>query len=286
MTQACILTDSTVQFSRSNFPGSDLVRILSWRARMGEHILTDGKDLKPAILPGSLRCENSIQLIAPTVDDFHQAVQSLERTYKDIFIILMSSRLNQAAAAAKAAADTLSNIPGIHIIDSQTTGVGLGLLVQSAAAAAVQNQEASQIARMVRGLTSQIYSIFCIQGLSYLHNSGCLDPAQAVVGEMLGMLPCFILENGQLTPIDKIRSSRHLLDILSEFIHEFDQLNHIAYLHGLPPNGHTARIFKDRSNLSFPSASYSEHNIGGALAAMIGPRSLGVAVLENQPIIS
>jgi DegV family protein with EDD domain len=242
----------------------------------------DGKDLKADLLPESFSDGNVPQIIPPSSYDFKQIIHNLKRKYRHIVIILMSSQISPPAKAAKEAADSLNDYCGIHLIDSKTTGAGLGLLVQHAAEAASRGMEVKEISRDIRGLTNRIYSIFCIQGLTYLHHSGHLDPAQAIVGEMLGLLPCFFLENGKFTPLEKIRSSRHLLEVLQEFIHEFNELSHIAYIHGAPPNEQTARIFKERAGMGFPKAAYSEHHIGGALAAMIGPRSLGVAAMEIQ----
>jgi fatty acid-binding protein DegV len=108
-----------------------------------------------------------------------------------------------------------------------------------------------------------------------------LDPAQAIVGEMLGITPFFILENGQLTPIQKARSSRHLVDQLHEFVAEFDDLKHVAIIQGTTPLDQDARTLRDRLNGVCRGACLSEHTIGTSVAALFGPRSLGVIVMEK-----
>jgi fatty acid-binding protein DegV len=116
----------------------------------------------------------------------------------------------------------------------------------------------------VRGLIPHVYTIFCNQSLSYLQLSGQLDPAQALVGEMLGITPFFILENGRLTPVQKARSTRHLVDTFHEFITEFIHLKHIALLQGLPPFINEARALHERIQENFPTTPFSEHILGAS----------------------
>jgi DegV family protein with EDD domain len=241
----------------------------------------DGKDLKTANLPVSAQNSANPQVLPPTPDEFRQAFISLGQKYHEIIVILLSSHLSPAAASAQEAVEIGKGPAIVHIIDSQTTAVGLGLLVQLAARAAQNGEAGPKINRLVRGIIPRIYTVFCVQSLTYLYRSGHLDPAQAIVGEMLGIIPFFIMENGHLVPIQKVRNSRHLVDILHEFIAEFSDLKHIALVQGIPPFEQEARNLKDRLDGDFPGATFSEHTLGTALATILGPRSLGVFAMES-----
>lgn len=281
MSRICILTDSTAQFPAPAFPGHDLVNIIPLHIRIESQIFTDGKDIKTGNLPPSSRSSSGPFVIPPTQEEFSQAYLTLGRKYNEIITIVLSSHLNTTYAIAQEAASSVRGPASIHIIDSQTTAVGLGLLVQAAAEAALEGENSAYINRLVRGLVPRIYSVFCLQSLSYLYHSGHLDPAQAMVGEILGVMPFYILENGHLVPIQKVRSPRHLVDILHEFISEFDNLKHIALIQGIPPFEQEARNLRERINGNFPTASFSEHTLGAALATILGPHSLGVIAMEH-----
>jgi DegV family protein with EDD domain len=283
MSQICILTDSTAQFSGPVFPGHELVNIIPLHIQLKEQQFTDGKDLKTANLPPSVRNHTFLKTISPTVEEFCQVFTALGRKYNEIITILISAQLNPAYWVAQEAATTLRGPVAIHIIDSQTTAVGLGLLVQAAAEAVENGASSLRINRLVRGLIPRIYTVFCVQSLTYLYHSGHLDPAQAIIGEMLGIMPFFILENGRLVPVQKIRNSRHLVDILHEFITEFSNLQHIAIIQGVPPYEQEARTLKERINGDFPTVHLSEHNLGVSLAIILGPRSMGVVAMEHCP---
>jgi len=281
MPRVCILTDSTAQFPAPMYPGHELVSVIPLHVEMNEQVYTDGKDIKTASLPSSARTPMGPKSLPPTADEFRMAFTALSKRYSEVIAILISSHLSPSVGVAQEAAATVKGPASIHVIDSQTTAVGLGLLVQAAAEAALENEGSARINRLVRGLVPRIYTVFCVQSLSYLYQSGHLDPAQAIVGEMLGVTPFFILENGRLVPIQKIRSPRHLVDILHEFISEFGHLKHIAIVQGVPPFEQEARNLRERINGDFPGTTFSEHTLGTALATILGPRSMGVVAMES-----
>ncbi len=57
-----------------------------------------------------------------------------------------------------------------------------------------------------------------------------MDNAQAVVAEMMGMLPIFAFEEGRLVPMEKVRTPRHLFEAFQDFMSEFESPAQIALL--------------------------------------------------------
>jgi len=281
MAHICILTDSTAQMPSQSFVGHELVKVIPMHILMNCKLHVDSKDLKLSSLPTSTHNRLIPKVLPPSPDDFREKYIHLTHKYNEIVVILISSHLSSAVTHALVAAETYNGAASIHVIDSQNAAVGLGLLVQVAAEAAHNGYSSIEISRLIRGLVPRVYTVFCLQSLTYLYHSGHLDPAQAIIGEMLGVTPFFILENGRLVPVQKIRNSRHLVDLLNEFVSEFTDLKHIAVLHGLPPFEQEVRSLRERINGNFPIATYSEHTLGTPLAAILGPRCLGVVAMEN-----
>ena len=199
----------------------------------------------------------------------------------EIVVLLVSSFLNSAVANAKEAAKMVRGRIEIHIVDSHTMAVGLGLLTQEAAREASKGLSGTEIVRHIRGLLPHVYAMFCIPGLTYLHHAGFLGPAQALVGEKLAIMPLFILEGGQLVPVQKARSSRHLVDCFHEFVCEFNEIEHIAVVQGVPPYEQEVRALRERIGVDYASTPISEHTISPALASLLGPHSLGLFVMER-----
>lgn len=280
--RVCILTDSSAHFTTSSFPGQELVRIIPFHVEFEKNLYPHGQGLGIENLPDSVRDGKYPVLQPPSVKAFRNSYTTLSKKYQDIITILISSRLSPTYEHARLASASLMAQDTHPLIDSQTTGVGLGWLVQAAAEAAHDGASITKIRRLVHHLSTKIYTIFCIQSLTYLNKAGYLDSAQANVGEMLDLIPLFTIEKGKLTPIQKARNMRHLGDLLEEFISEFSRLKHIALLKGTLLFDQEARFLRERITNNFPDTVYSEHILGTPLATLLGPRSLSVVVMEED----
>jgi hypothetical protein len=61
-------------------------------------------------------------------------------------------------------------------------------------------------------------------------------------------------------------------------------LKHLALLQGIPPFTHESRNLYERIVQEFPTLPYSEHMLSCPLAATLGPRSLGLVVMEKADL--
>lgn len=284
MNSVCILTDSAAQFPQPGFPGRDNVRLITYGIEFDGQYYEDGQELKTTEFPQSATKALCPRLASPSVDKLRDLLISLSQHYKEIIVILTSAKLSQAFSNAQEAQSAVQGRVNISVIDSQTTSVGLGLLVQIAAEAASQGKSLFEIESIVRSMIPHIYLVLCTPGLSYLHHAGIVDEAQAFVGEMMGLLPIFTLEEGQISAVEKVRNMRGLVDFMQEFILEFEHLLHIAFIQSVPGLPHEARIMREYAQNSFPQTPFSEHTINPAFATIIGPRSSGLVVAEKPDL--
>lgn len=278
----CILTDSTVQFPIPAFDGRKLVNIIGMHlvdSQSGEEI---PEGLRAHDLPVSVQTESAYKVLPPSVDEFEQTYLQLSQSYPEILVLTHSVDLSNTYTNAKQAANNLKGQVKVETIDTETIATGLGLIVQQASRAAAEGKSAAQISEQIRSFMPRVYTLFCIQGLSYLHLNGYLGQAQAVIAEYLKMLPIYVLEEGLLSPTQKARNHRHLVDLLFEFISEFYTLEHIGLIQGVPPFENETRSLRDRLADGYDQTPISEHIISPELALMIGPRSLGLFVLQSE----
>jgi DegV family protein with EDD domain len=271
MSNVCILTDSTVQFTRPNFLGRELVYVIPFDlqpvARQDDNRLT--------------RIASTQRLVPPGPEEFLRYYSQLSREYDSILTLMLSSFLSPATVNAQTAARLYSNHASVQVVDTQTTAAGLGLLVEVAASAASRGASFQEVERRVRAAIHRIYMLFCIPELTYLAGAGHLSYPQALVGEMMGLLPIFALEEGRLTPMEKVRTQRHLLESFQEFMDEFDNPYHVALVRGINHNTIRTRPLRQYVQESFPRTPFSEHSIGPHLAALLGPQSIGLVVMER-----
>ncbi|MDR3574792.1 MAG: DegV family protein [Anaerolineaceae bacterium] len=280
MSPICIVTDSSAQFAQPSFPGRNIVKIISHDVEINGRLYREGEDLRAQNLPSSASKELQPKLIPPSPEMFYQEFSSIGQSFDTIIGIFLSSSLSECFNNATKAAATLHGRFNVQTIDSQTTSLGLGLLVQAAADLVSKGCSLTEVELQIRSQIPQIYGIFCMPGLTYLNSNKFIDHAQATIGEMLGLLPIFALEEGQLSPLEKVRNHRHAIEFFQEFLDEFEYLQHIALLQSAPPNPQEARMLRDYAQDSFPKTPFTEHTINLPLSVLFGPRSMGLIVVE------
>jgi DegV family protein with EDD domain len=280
MPRSCVITDSSVYFPTPTYPGYELVTVMPLHVNVGDRSFTDSKD--PRDLKNWYGYLNSHKprLDIPSVEDFSRLYNYLSHTFDSIVAILHSNQLSPLIENARQAAQQVKHPNGIFVVDSQTLGAGLGVLVQAAAQCCMQQQDAASISQMLRGMLPHIYTVAFLPNFAYLADSGYLDPAQAVVGEMLGFFPFYVLESGRMVSVQKARNSRQLVEMLSEFVTEFTDLRHITLFQGYPPYEAEMRSLRERISKLYPETPLVEHHLSLSLLSLLGPRPLGVVVVE------
>jgi DegV family protein with EDD domain len=272
MPNVCILTDSTAQFTQAVFPGRERVHIippyLQGKARHQDQSLPCG-------------VSNYQGLIEPSSREFIGYYTRLSQDYESILVLTLSSLLFPAMQNALLASLQHANHATVEVIDSLTVSVGLGMLVQIAAGAASGGASLVEIEQQLRKSIPHIYMLFCIPELTRLSHMGLMSYNEGAVGEMLGLLPIFAMEEGHLVPMEKVRTPRHLFDSFQDFIGEFETPAHIALVCGAGWNAHRTRPLRDYAQDLFPTTPFSEHSIEVHLAALFGPQCTGLVIMEK-----
>ncbi len=281
MQQICILTDNSAQFPQHSFPGQNFVRVIPHDIEFGGIIHPEGKDVKISQFPVSAFASDSPKLVAPSVEKFMDWFSALEKEFSDILVILLDSHFSAAVDNAVAATNAMNANRTIQVINSQTISTGLGTLVQIAAESIFDGASAIEAEHLIRRQISHIYTVLCAPGLSYLYNAGIVDQAQAIVGEMLNMIPVYTLEEERVTPLEKVRSYRQTVELFVEFLEEFEDLRHISLVQSNPPLLPDTRSVRQLFQEIYPNTSYSEHNLNTTLAALFGPRFLALLAVEK-----
>ena len=272
MPNVCILTDSSAQFTQPTFPGYDRVHVIPFGLQVVERQV--GLSMPGAVFQKRL-------LVAPSPQEFVQNYARLGRIYDSLLVLTLSSLFSACMSHALAASEQYRNGAVVEVMDSQTTALGLGMLVQIAAQAASQGATLKEIDLQLRASLPRVYLLLCIPELTYLAQSGHMEYAQALVGEMMGMLPIFTFEDGRLVPMEKVRTPRHLFEAFQDFLGEFDAPARIALVNSSGRGSLRTIPLRQFVQDNFPDTLFTEHSIQPHLAAMFGPRSIGLVVLES-----
>jgi DegV family protein with EDD domain len=276
-----ILTDSSVQFTRHTFPGRNQIEVIPFHILLDQHPIENDVTYKTSQIPQSIRNGSKFEILAPSVNEFTEKILEISNVATDIIAILMSSQLSKACENMERAIENTRGKVQIQLVDSQTTGIGLGFLVQLAAELASRHHQPDEIEYIVRGRIPHIYSQFCLPNMTFLYQTGIMGYPQAIVGEMLNLLPIFSFEEGRMISVEKVRNNRQLQDNFQEFLDEFSDLENIAFMQSTPPMLSEARSLKEHAAMMFAKTPFSEHVINPVLASLFGPHSVGIFAIEN-----
>jgi fatty acid kinase fatty acid binding subunit len=210
---------------------------------------------------------------------FEEAYGQLSRQTDQILVIVGSAKLSGGFAAAKSVANAFLGRCRIAVLDSMATSWGLGLLVEAAAEAAEAGQSLDEIVRLVRGMLPHIYVVLFVERLDYLEKGNRIGPAQALLGTMLNIKPLVIMEEGEIIPLEKVRTRANAIEKLADFVAEFANIEQVVILQNPLGNGTDQLI--EHLNLILPGRSFPVIDYDAVLACHLGPDAMGVTVYEG-----
>lgn len=284
MNSTCILTDNTAQFASPSFLGRELVHVLPLSIRLDDKLIDDPKDIKSLVFPQTAPDSLKPEIVTPTTERLVQLFQALNREHTEIIVITASSKLCSVFSDLQKAITLFPGGSRLFLIDSMTISIGLGILVQIAAESAYSGLKAREIDQKLREAIPHIYSFFCTPSLTYLYHAGFLDHAQAQVSEYLELYPLFMLEEGILSPQQKVRNYRNAMEAFQEFLIEFELLQQVALVQGGNVSPQETRQVKQFCDEAFPKTPFTEHQISPYLATLFGPSFMGLFIYEKSKI--
>lgn len=219
---------------------------------------------------------------APKVEEFQKVYAQLSQSTDQILSLHVSGSLNRTCDHARAGADNFLGRCEIIVVDSETVSLGLCILVEAAARAALEGATLDEVVRLVRGMIPHVYAVFFTDTLAYLERDGHLTKSQEILGTMLHIKPFLAIEEGEIIPMEKVRTREKAVDKLMEFLSEFSRIEHITVVQSPSRAGKDARLLRDRLKSNFPDYEFGTITYGATLGTYIGPYSLGLIVYEGM----
>jgi DegV family protein with EDD domain len=252
----------TIHLSQGSFKeGSELTASQFYR------LLAEGE---PGYLP---------RASGPSIEEFAELYARLGKKTDQILSLHLSSALSDTVRNAQRARNTLLGRLSIEVIDTQSATVGLGMLVQAAATAAKNGRDLDDCVRLARGLMPHIYLFFLVKQLPYLEREHRISSTQSLLGSMLRVMPLLQIEEGEIIPLEKVRSHQRGVDKLYDYVSEFAQLQRATILqHGFESE---AKELVSRLKVAYPQQQFPVLTNNPSLAVHLGPEAMGVVVLER-----
>jgi len=214
---------------------------------------------------------------------FQEAYRRLNQETEEILVIPGSSRLSNAYAEARTSARSFLGRCRIVVMDSMSVSWGLGMLVKSAARDAAVGRPLDEIVRLVRGMLPHIYFVFFVERLDYLERGRRISPAQALLGTMLHIKPLLLMEDGDIVPLEKVRTREAALEKLADFVAEFATIQQVVILTSPVESeiGGLVGVLREHLDDALPGHPFEVIEYDPVLACHLGPEALGVVVYEG-----
>jgi DegV family protein with EDD domain len=214
----------------------------------------------------------------PSVGAFLETYESLfSEGIEDIVSIHISSAISGTLHSAQMAKD-LASSPNIHIFDSSSSALGLGVLAWAAAEWADKGLSALQIMEQLHDLKQQTELYFIVNTLENLRKGGRIGGAAALVGTLLQIKPIlYFNQHAQIDVFDKVRSrSRAWQRVLEELNRALSlgKRYRICIMHvNIPEEGET---LLNELKLRFPEHEVRLFEAGAVIATHVGSGAFGL----------
>ena len=202
------------------------------------------------------------------VDAFAEVYEVRARSADAILSIHVSHRLAGAVDAAREARGRLRGVLPIEVVDSGAATFALGFVVRRAARAAQAGANLAELDFLTRRALQNVHVLFFGESVAYLSRPGQISGN--------GMRPLLQLEEGEVRPLERVRTRARGYDRLAEFVELFPHVDGLAILHDAPPQD--LELLMRRIEPLYPRDQIVVGEYGPVVRARVGPHAIGVIV--------
>lgn len=234
------------------------------------------------LVTGALRSRAPITTSRPAPAAFVAAyAEAAEAGCDAVVSIHLSSHMSGTAESARLAAGEAAI--DVEVVDSRSLGMGLGFAVLSAAQVAARGGTAGEVAAAARERAAACSVLFYLDTLEHLRRGGRIGPAAAMLGSALSVKPLLHLVDGQIQPLEKVRTAARAIARLEELVVERAGSGRVdVAVHHLA-NAGRADALADRLRERLPGiGELMVGEVGAVVGAHVGPGMLAVVVAPRD----
>ncbi|HET6166057.1 MAG TPA: DegV family protein [Marmoricola sp.] len=238
----------------------------------------------PEMLAEALRAWTPVSTSRPNPDEMLEVYEKLAvEGATEIVSVHLSGELSGTFESAQLAARKAS-VP-VLAVDSRQVGMGTGFAVLSACDVRDQGGDAGAVAAAARRRVSLTTSLFYVDTLEYLRRGGRVGATAALVGSALAVKPILRIDDGRVTPYERVRTAGKALSRLEELAVDAagSAPVDVAVAHlASPERGATlAERLGERLAGGLEGRPVHLGEIGAVLGAHVGPGMVAVVVARR-----
>lgn len=274
--KVAVVTDGASSLTPAQGEGYG-VHVAPVYVNFGENTFLAGVDLEAGEFYQKLRASKNLPTTAqPTAQDFIKIYTGLADEVDDIVTVVISPHMSATLQSAEMANEQFKDVP-VHIVNSESVSLGLGMMAIAAARAAAEGQDAQQVVQLVERIKQNANIFFTVDTLEFLHKGGRIGGATAFLGSALNLKPILYVKDGRIEPLERTRTRKRAVARLLELVEEKVGAaeTHFAILHCEAED--EAREFGEQVKEKFNCAELVISEAGPVIGTHAGPGTLGVA---------
>ena len=210
-----VITDSTAYLPADLLAGTHIYVVPVQVVIGGRAYDETDAEASPARVAEALRAWQPVTTSRPSPERFRQAfVAAQEAGATAIACATLSARMSGTHEAAELAAKDVDI--DVRVIDSRTVAMGLGFAVLAGARAAHDGATIGEVDALITEKARESTSLFYVDTLEYLRRGGRIGAARAAVGQALQVKPILQILDGEVVPLERVRTSSKALARLTE----------------------------------------------------------------------
>lgn len=180
----------------------------------------EGVDVENREFYAYLRTAKSLPTTSqPSAGDFAEVYRKVAEEGTSVISIHISGGISGTVNSAQTGAAALPNAD-ITIVDSRTTGLGLGFMVREAVELAETGASKGEVLERLRYLVENVKTRFVVSDLMYLHKGGRIGGAAAIIGSALQIKPILHFRDGKIDVLQKVRTERRAFETILNLLAE------------------------------------------------------------------
>jgi uncharacterized protein len=206
-----VVTDSSADLADSVLDRHHIA-LVPLQVVFGDETFRDRVELKPEEFYRRLRTARDLPTTSqPSPAEFVRVLRNARAEADEVVAVLLSAGLSGTFASAQAAVRA-AGISGIHLVDSRSASLGVGMLALRGAELAESGWAGGDIARELERLRHQSGMILTVDRYDNLLRSGRVSRGKAWIAGMLDVKPILSLDDaGRVVPVDRVRGRDQLV---------------------------------------------------------------------------
>jgi len=182
------------------------IALVPMQVVFGDEVLKDRLELRPEEFYRRLRLVKELPSTSqPAPGDFVRAFRDARQEADEAIAVLVSSGVSGTWQAAQAALRA-SGLDGVHLVDSRTASLGMGMLALRAAELAESGWKTADIVQELERIRARSGMFLTVDTYDNLLRSGRVSRGKAWLAGLLDVKPILsITLQGRLVPVDRVR---------------------------------------------------------------------------------